>query len=299
MGDSNDVVNNVVVPLIGLCTAHILFLSPMRELLKVDKSQALGDLNVFPLAMISVNCFAWTGYAIVKSNLWIFLTNFPSVMIGLFYMTIMTKCADLGAARLNMIRIITCAGLAFDGLGLLLMIALTGEQQQAARENIMGTICIIVLVIFYVAPLSTLAQVLKTKDSSAFFLPLALTTAINGAIWTAFGVYNHDAFVYGPNALGAVNGTVQVICCLVFPRKPAKQPLAMQLAPNSPSKLKFHHKDDEFAIGTKFDDDAYSVATASPTGSMDASPLPLTPHQLGTRARSWRKESAEQQGALV
>lgn len=46
------VVNGVIVPFVGLCTAHILFLSPLRELLKVDKSRTIGDLNVFPLAMI-------------------------------------------------------------------------------------------------------------------------------------------------------------------------------------------------------------------------------------------------------
>ena len=47
------------------------------------------------------------------------------------------------------------------------------------------TVCI--LLVFYSAPLSALAEVVRTRSSAALNPPLALMSIVNGALWSAYG----------------------------------------------------------------------------------------------------------------
>src|SRR6476646_7933726 len=63
--------------------------------LEVDKSRLIGPLNVFPMSMIAPNCLAWMGYAIYTNNVWLWWSNFPSLLLGLWYMSIALRAVDL------------------------------------------------------------------------------------------------------------------------------------------------------------------------------------------------------------
>jgi solute carrier family 50 protein (sugar transporter) len=214
-----DVSTQVIVPLIGVITSTVLALSPFSEVLKADSTRVLGDLNVFPLAMMVPNGAAWLFYAVARSSMWIWCSNFVCFVAGLWYASVMLKCLDLRYRQLLVIQIVIGVGLIVDYLGIMAFIFLQGEQGELIRESITGYLCLLTLVIFYAAPLSTLAKVLRSRDSSAFILPLAVTSALNGFIWSSFGLYSNDPFVYGPNMVGFINGSIQIICCILFPRK--------------------------------------------------------------------------------
>ncbi|KAG5182478.1 hypothetical protein JKP88DRAFT_164694 [Tribonema minus] len=207
-----DPLNEIVIPLVGLITATILFYSPLREMREVDKTRLVGKLNVFPMACIPGNCFAWMVYALPTSNLWLWWSNLPSFMIGLWYMSVTLRATDLTAATYRMVQVVVGGGMLLVSLGLMMVII--AEDELSVAKNVVGAICILLLLVFYFAPLSTLVAVLRARDSSAFLLPLAVTTALNGAAWSAFGFYLGDAFLYGPNLIGAVNGCLQIGCCL-------------------------------------------------------------------------------------
>lgn len=65
--------------------------SPAKPALPLEHLATKPSTHLVPLAAVtfvcSVNCFAWTGYALITNSIWIFLTNFPSVMLGLFYVS--------------------------------------------------------------------------------------------------------------------------------------------------------------------------------------------------------------------
>ena len=44
------------------------------------------------------------------------------------------------------------------------------------------------LALYYTAPLSTIAQVLRSRCSASLYWPLCLMNGINGALWAAYGV---------------------------------------------------------------------------------------------------------------
>jgi solute carrier family 50 protein (sugar transporter) len=58
--------------------------------------------------------------------------------------------------------------------------------------------------------MSTLLNVIRTHDASSFYWPLSLTCLINGALWTVYGIFIGDGFIWGPNLLGAFLGLVQL-----------------------------------------------------------------------------------------
>mmetsp|Transcript_789 Transcript_789/g.1110 ORF Transcript_789/g.1110 Transcript_789/m.1110 type:complete len:122 (+) Transcript_789:758-1123(+) len=75
------------------------------------------------------------------------------------------------------------------------------------------------LCFFYGAPLSTIHQVLKTKDSSSIHRWTMLMNTANACFWTAFGFGIMDWFITVPNGLGAILGFIQMFLRLVVPSR--------------------------------------------------------------------------------
>jgi hypothetical protein len=47
---------------------------------------------------------------------------------------------------------------------------------------------VFVLLIFYSAPLSVIAQVLRSRSSAGLYLPFAIMNVVNGGLWTVYGL---------------------------------------------------------------------------------------------------------------
>jgi hypothetical protein len=58
---------------------------------------------------------------------------------------------------------------------------------------------VFILLIFYTAPLSALAEVFRTRSSASLYLPFAAMNVANGVLWTTYGLALGDSFIYGPN----------------------------------------------------------------------------------------------------
>jgi uncharacterized protein with PQ loop repeat len=80
---------------------------------------------------------------------------------------------------------------------------------------------ILILVFYFLAPLSTLWQVIRQRDSSSLVLPLSVMVIINGSLWSTYGIVAlNDPFVWAPNVFGATLGVVQVFLKLTIPSHP-------------------------------------------------------------------------------
>jgi hypothetical protein len=86
------------------------------------------------------------------------------------------------------------------------------------RQLIVGSIVNLNLVFFYGAPLSTIATILKTRNTASLHVWTMLTNTANGVFWMAYGFAVLDYFVYVPNGLGALLGFIQMFLFLIFPR---------------------------------------------------------------------------------
>ncbi len=93
-----------------------------------------------------------------------------------------------------------------------------GGFDPATATSIWGYTTVAILLIYYSAPLSVLAEVVRTRNSSQLFVPLAAMATCNGLLWTVYGLAVNDTFVWGPNLVGAIFGVVQIVLCWVLPR---------------------------------------------------------------------------------
>lgn len=82
-----------------------------------------------------------------------------------------------------------------------------------------GSACVTVLGVYYVAPLSTVATVLRNRDSSTLYWPLSMMNVINGCLWFAYGLAIFDWFICVPNGVGAAFNIICLGLCFVFPAK--------------------------------------------------------------------------------
>lgn len=80
----------------------------------------------------------------------------------------------------------------------------------------------VILVLFYLSPLATLWGVLRRRDASSIHWPLALMTVINGLLWVFYGLAMSDAFIWAPNAFGALVGGMNLLLRCLFPARKSR-----------------------------------------------------------------------------
>ena len=98
---------------------------------------------------------------------------------------------------------------------------------------IVGIVTNLNLVFFYGAPLSTIATILKSKNTATIHIPTMLTNTISSVFWGVYGLAVLDFFIFVPNALGSHLGFLQVALYLIFPREESiVVPVVTAAAPN-------------------------------------------------------------------
>jgi solute carrier family 50 protein (sugar transporter) len=97
------------------------------------------------------------------------------------------------------------------------LVTFTDAFSDSVKENIVGATVIGNLLFFYGAPLSTIATVLKTRNSRSIHVPTMITNTANGAFWSAYGIAVQDYLIGVPNGVGAFLGGIQIVLCVLFP----------------------------------------------------------------------------------
>lgn len=108
-------------------------------------------------------------------------------------------------------------------------------MSQRTRELIVGLVVNLNLVFFYGAPLSTIFTVIQMRSSSTVHRPTMMTNTANGVFWFAYGLAILDAFIFVPNGLGALLGTMQIVLCVAFPQQNTGRGSTAVIAPVSAS----------------------------------------------------------------
>jgi len=158
------------------------------NIINVQKQAALndglGDVNPTPFPTIVSSCAGWCIYGILSKNQWVWWSNFPGLLIGLFLC-----CEAIGACGQNekdsqARKGITRSLIFWVGVWSSIGWMVTFRFQQEVAKKVVGFSACGVLMIMYGAPLSTLATVLRTGDSSSLYLPTCCIAATCTFLWT-------------------------------------------------------------------------------------------------------------------
>ena len=197
-----------IAPFVGAVLANCMFLSPAKAVLKARAEGSLGELNALPFAVMIGNTAAWLGYSFASKNPYVFAANFPGLLLGVFYSLTAIRLAPHKTGLLLEKVLLAYASV----LGIAGYIAALAPSAQV----VFGYVANALLLLYYSAPLSTLAQVIATRSAASLYWPLILMNGLNSTMWTIYGFAVTDAFVWAPNAAGLALSGIQLALVGVF-----------------------------------------------------------------------------------
>lgn len=257
MLSAQEIVLEYACPAAGAVTATMMFAAPAKDVWRASQQGSLGSLNPTPWAVMLGNCCGWVTYGILVHNYFVYFANAPGFLLSIWFnlkaVQLQYASARTTALRRSMVQAMATEpqsnnyaklvwevttqqvpapvaqetlvlGMAILWLGVLSAITLGRSWSQETKELIVGITVNCNLVFFYGAPLSTIWTVLSTRSSATIHRPTLLTNTANGAFWCAYGLAVLDPFIAVPNGLGAALGVIQVLLCLLFPRKVTDSP---------------------------------------------------------------------------
>lgn len=215
---SDSVLLKHVVPALGTAVAWAMFVSPLKAVVQVRRSKALGALNPLPLVAMWANCAAWLVYSFLITDVYVLVSNIPGLVLAVVMTVTCYGFAD-DKTRDTMLSAIVLFSVLLFGSGAYLSF---GGLEHATAVSAWGCVTVGILLVFYAAPLSSVAEVLRSRSSAALNEPLAFMAIINGGLWASYGWAVGDPFIWGPNIVGAGFGIVQVALCKIFPKGEGK-----------------------------------------------------------------------------
>jgi solute carrier family 50 protein (sugar transporter) len=202
-----------LVPGLGCVVALTMFASPLQAVLLARKQNNLGDLNPIPFVAIIANCICWIVYGCINTDPYVIAANQPGLLLGAFMSLVCYGLADL-KVRVALERSLIFFLFVISSTCIYMALLV---QDHADQVEMAGYLAVFILLIYYAAPLSVLAKVVLRRNSASLYWPLSVTSCVNGSLWVAYGMAVGDLFVWGPNAIGAALGALQLLLVFMFP----------------------------------------------------------------------------------
>ncbi|KAL1526476.1 hypothetical protein AB1Y20_015186 [Prymnesium parvum] len=206
-------------PILGVLLSNALYFAPVPAVRLAVRRGALGTLNPLPHALMVISTFSWVCYALSKPDVFITLSNAPGCLVSLWYVTSILPLIprEAESARVQVQATILVGALCLLTLASFLVLA---HETPAARSFSFGLFGSFVCILLFASPLSTVSEVLSTRNAASIYAPLTAAQVINCATWTIYGFTIGDIWVWGPNSTGLGLGLLQLMLKLSFPSTP-------------------------------------------------------------------------------
>eukprot|EP01038_Epipyxis_sp_PR26KG_P009753 gene9753-13120_t len=224
-------------PALGVAICTGMWLSPWSAVMQCRNSRDMDSLNPLPFVATVFNCLGWTIYGCQKQDYFLFWANCPGVVLGMYYsiisLTILAKKTaeeEFSFQYLLVERLLLFAQFFWCLMAMISSTVFTKYIDPLAEsEALIGTLSMIFSLGYYGAPLSTMAQVIQSRDSSSLYPPLILTNLINATLWTCYGFFGTgDLNLYVPNGIGGLLAISQLTLYFIY-RKEGSKTITEQL----------------------------------------------------------------------
>ncbi|KAI0513765.1 hypothetical protein KFK09_009795 [Dendrobium nobile] len=211
-----------IVGIVGNVIALGLFLSPLPTFIRIWKKKSVDEFSVIPYVATLLNCMLWMlyGLPIVHPNSTLVLTiNCAGAAIEICYVILYLVFSN-GPKRFKAV-LLFLGDLVF--VGVVAIIVLIVFHTHERRSLVVGILCVIFCIIMYLAPLSVMKMVIKTK--SVEYMPLSLSVAsfLNGLCWTIYALIRFDLYITIPNVLGLLFSITQLVLQALYYKSTKRQ----------------------------------------------------------------------------
>jgi solute carrier family 50 protein (sugar transporter) len=204
------------VPSLGVLLSNALYLSSAPAVARAASSGRIGSLNMLPQSLMVLSTFAWMSYGLSVPNAYIVMSNLPgSVAAVAFFVALLPLLPHERARERAQVQCVLVVGAALQVV-LWSWLVLSGATH-AEIVFALGAYGSAICVVLFASPLSTVQEVLLTRNAASIYAPLTFTQCANCLMWTLYGLGIGDIWVYGPNGLGLGLGVVQLVLKLSYP----------------------------------------------------------------------------------
>ncbi|GLI70269.1 hypothetical protein VaNZ11_015201 [Volvox africanus] len=242
---SGNVLLDTVTPALGAVVSTAMYLSPLKAVLRASREKSLGELNPLPFGVTIANCIAWLSYGLLKHDPFVTAPNAAGVLIAVFMTLTAFGLADEEAR--HKMRFVCC--LTAGVMPLLGVFTAFGAKDAEMQKGVWGLAGNVICLIYYAAPLSTMWEVIRTRNSASILVPLTMMNTMNAALWTTYGVAVLDVYIWLPNGIGLALSVLQVALRLVFPARTGILPSHQHHA-GSGGTGKYSRLDDTVGLGS-------------------------------------------------
>ncbi|KAF0900027.1 hypothetical protein E2562_026266 [Oryza meyeriana var. granulata] len=201
----------------GNIISFLVFLAPVATFLQVYKKKSTGGFSSVPYVVALFSSVLWIFYALVKTNSRPLLTiNAFGCGVEAAYIILYLVYAPR-KARLRTLAFFLLLDVAAFALVVAVTLYFVPKPNQV---KFLGSVCLAFSMAVFVAPLSIIFKVIKTK--SVEFMPIGLSVCLtlSAVAWFCYGLFTKDPYVMYPNVGGFFFSCVQMGLYFWY-RKPA------------------------------------------------------------------------------
>ena len=197
----------------------LLSLAPLPTMLQIARDKTVGKLPLLPYSTMISNSSLWLMYGLLENLTSVSRCSVVGVMMGAYYISVFVQHCGQNASNLpgTVLQHVQGAGAI---ILLNLCLAVSGFRY---ASDIIGKEGVIICIILFASPLSTMQSVIATQSAESIPLSFTLACLINCTAWFVAGYWQMKDFnIYFPNMLGIVSAAVQVLLKCMF-RKQSRE----------------------------------------------------------------------------
>ncbi|XP_027359192.1 bidirectional sugar transporter SWEET4-like [Abrus precatorius] len=200
-----------VVGVIGNIISFGMFFSPAPTFYGIVKKKAVEEFKPDPYIATVLNCAFWVFYGmpfVHPHSILVLTINSVGLAFEFVYLTIFYIYAP-NKGRKKVLLFLLIEVIFFAAVVLVTLLALHETRQ---RSLVVGILSDVFNVMMYVAPLTIMAKVIKTKSVKYMPFWLSLANFLNGVCWTTYAlIHPFDLYVLISNGIGAIAGFAQLV----------------------------------------------------------------------------------------
>jgi solute carrier family 50 protein (sugar transporter) len=199
--------------LLGNVISFASYLAPIPTFYRIYKSKSTEGFQSVPYVVALFSAMLWIYYALVKSNESLLITiNAAGCVIETIYIIMYLAYAPK-KAKLFTAKILLLLNVGVFGLILLLTLLLAKGEKRVVS---LGWVCVAFSVSVFVAPLSIIGRVIRTRSVEYMPFSLSLSLTLSAVVWFLYGLLIKDKYVALPNILGFTFGLVQMALYMFY-----------------------------------------------------------------------------------